>query len=165
MNNKKQRKSIIDNASKIRLLTGTAFEKCIIVKDLTTQQRKTNKERREKQKKGDQKHKHSHQMDTSNLAYSEDTICPVNSVTNEGTCMATIENISTANIGNINNQNDLLSFSQYCSQPLLSDMPQPIKFLDTSMLTNTDIGEETIIGGLNVGASHGNAEHNEQSSK
>lgn len=145
LNNKKQRKTILDNSSKIRLLAGTVYEKCIIVKDLTTKQRKANKERRENQKKGKTPKKVTNQE--SNPAYNEETIhpSPENAV-NSDACMATIENVTNMNISNIQSNNQT-TYSQYYSQPLLTEMQQPVKFID--MLNDTNgIGDETVIGGL-----------------
>jgi RNase H-fold protein (predicted Holliday junction resolvase) len=52
MNNKKHRKNILDNASKLKQLLHTSeFVKCIITKDLTVIQRELNKNRREERKK------------------------------------------------------------------------------------------------------------------
>ena len=43
MKNKRHRKNILDNATKIKSLSDTIFGKCIIVKELTVRQREEHK--------------------------------------------------------------------------------------------------------------------------
>lgn len=138
MNNKKQRKEILEKVSKIRTLSGTIFEKCIVVKDLTPRQREANKKRRKP------KHRQSTQKVDRNATqipmYDEETIC------HRQNLEAIIENVDLNDTHNI--EQSKLLFVQ--SQPILSEMPQPQRFIDTSVDMITNITDETVIGGIHA---------------
>lgn len=149
LNNKKHRKNILDNVSNIKMLTNPTIEKCIIVKDLTVRQREINKKRRDEKKRDSTK-----KGKGENQAYHEQTICLQEDLKNQATGVATIENV---NIGNTNN--DLLSFSQYRSQPLLAQtrlhhyealVNNSMDMITADLSLSQNVGDDTVIGGINT---------------
>lgn len=144
-NNKKHRKDVLDNASKIRKISHTnQLNRCIIVKDLTIRQRDTNKKRREERRKTSQK---DNRPPIDEQAYDEDTICENN---NKIRTVATIENIDLEQ----NSSTELLSSQQ--SQPLLRTIRHLNTHVDDDLgatlpsidMDITAIGDETVIGGI-----------------
>ena len=71
LNNKKQRKEIIDSAANIKSLQSSVFKRCIITKDLTPRQREANKQRREDKKKGETKVKDRAEVGVTQTASDE----------------------------------------------------------------------------------------------
>ena len=63
LNNKRQRKMLLDNAKHIKKIAPSDLKKCILVKDLTVQQREENKTRRENKV---QTHKKDDMLQTEN---------------------------------------------------------------------------------------------------
>ena len=112
MNNKKHRKNILDNASKLKQLPHTSeCVKCIIAKDLTMRQRELNKNRRE-EKKRDKAKSAKKNPELSDNSYDEETICHV---TSKIVTPATIENVYLKNMDRLD-----MSYHQYQSQPILA---------------------------------------------
>lgn len=145
-NNKKHRKTVLDKASNIRKLPTTSeFSRCIVAKDLTMRQREENKKRREERKNKAIKPKN---QTIDERLYNEETICERN---DRIETVATIENI------NIQEKITLDTNASQQSQPLLC----PIRQLDTthsndilsatlplSVMEVSEIGDETVIGGI-----------------
>ena len=73
LNNKRQRKEIMDNVSKIKNLHDQNLKKCIVVKDLTPSQREINKQRRLEKIKSKPKKVNS-TPNSEEVALDEDTI-------------------------------------------------------------------------------------------
>ena len=150
MNNKKQRKDILDNTSKIKSLpTSTGLNKSIIVKDLTVRQRDENKKRRaERAKTVNPKVTQNPQIPTSsNNVFNEDTI-------HDSTVIeATIENIRSEEEmdDEIQSQRILIYKSPIMKNGTsLSADTQTHGKVQSPSASFLDFGEETVIGGINT---------------
>jgi hypothetical protein len=121
MNNKKH---IIENAPKLKLLPQTSrLAKCIIVKDLTVRQREEHKKRREEKKQNGKK-----KPTRDNQAYNDETVYHIRKSTNKiTTAIATVENVQ---------DNMEFSLANYQSQPLLTNIVRYQENEPMIMLTN-----------------------------
>ena len=150
LNNKKQRKDIIDNTIKIKNLPGqSGLNKCIIVKDLTKRQREENKKRRaEKLKPAKNRHEATKEQTSVKDVFNDETIHD-----------NTIIEATVTNIGNDNE--DVTAMSQPLLQPIYR-----MRVAESNLTVETgnnihksrlsqvspfsDIGDETMIGGINA---------------
>lgn len=108
LNNKKHRKDVIVNASKLKSLPQTSrLSKCIIAKDLTIRQREQNKQRREEKRQSGQ-----NKLTREYHTYNDETVYQTS--TNKKTTTSTnVENIQ---------DNMAFSFENNPLQPLLSNI-------------------------------------------
>lgn len=140
LNNKKHRKDILDNAHKLKNVPPTSrVAKCIISKDLTVRQREENKKRRDERKKNNDRTK-------TEQAYNDQTV--IQSKEKQQLSTKSQRFTTTAIIENVNQDMDI-SFANFLSQPILPGNGH--RSCSTPMHIHSDLGEETITGGLYTG--------------
>ena len=137
-NNKKQRKDILDNANKLKNMQDTHhLSKCIIAKDLTVQQRTENKKRRASKKT--QVIRRPESEDKSELPPEQKTATS----SNELQIVADVLVHDTS--GNYMEETIVETQQETLSQGILA----PLNNME--QLSLSSIGENTIIGGFDVG--------------
>ena len=151
-NNKRQRKEVIDNTSKIRHLSvASGLNKCIIVKDLTVRQRNDRKQKREEKLKSDKNTK-KHQEETTP---KEINIFEENTIADSTIIEATLKNINTEE------EMEESEPSQHILQGIRIENPHPQnnqlivdvhiqKNKDSQVSPFSELGDETIIGGFDT---------------
>ena len=158
MNNKKERKQILDNASKMKLVPKhNKFAKCIIAKDLTVEQRKANKKRRADKKKTVMKPQTDEVPEDHENVYNEQTVI-INP--SQFSTIATIENV---NLRGNNTGDQSLSLARFLpgAQEDSAQLPrqdeslnQTINLLSSNIsnIPGHEDGEDTVIGGITTEA-------------
>ena len=137
-NNKKQRKDILDNASKIKNIPAkNCLSMCIIAKDLTVQQRDQNKKRRAEKIKQQQKAlKEKKTVDNENKPENIDQEMIVDAIAGSQECM---------------DDTAPPSQSQQLLETLLFDNLHAHNIdVNGDHLSLSSLGEETIIGGFDL---------------
>lgn len=135
LNSKKHRKDILDSVSKIKnLATETELNKCIIVKDLTVQQREANKKRRTEinaQNKQKGRNQQPNSRKDNNVVGRMYTVKQKDCDQSEETMDVTIQPLQSQ------------------SQPILAPLSGAIGTRDDirTVLSLSSIGDDTIIGG------------------
>ena len=143
LNNKKHRKDILDNASKIRELPqSNQLKKCIITKDLTPQQREMNKVRRQQmQQQANQENLvHMSTLEDEQYNFNNTTITSDTEITNSGINKSKKD----ANLQNQLHLNNSLSLG---SQNILRPLQYQNTIADNSGAINPIDPDETVLGG------------------
>ena len=149
LNNKKQRKEIMDNTSKIRHLPSTSgLNRCIIVKDLTIRQRNERKQKRaEKQKVSIERESNNNNTKDKNDIFNDDTVKD--------------STVIEATLRNLNDEDEIEEMvqSQNILEPIiltksstqnLTVEVQLHKDRHSQVSPFSDLGDETILGGFDT---------------
>ena len=141
LNNKRQRKEILDNAKKIKSLpVQTKLNGCIIIKDLTPRQRELNKARR--------LDKHNNKLQPEKTQDFDDETIRDDTCTNVSTILKSVDCMQQQPVQIVNTL-DQSKQSDFESQSILkcNYMVTNTKLINAILASNSEF-DDTVVGGI-----------------